>query len=469
MVFRYVSESVAGVCIVAMLAAWLLPQPKPASLWRRYSLGQILLAVAVTWLGLAAIHIVMTPRRRRKITGFKWAAVTLSCLVVVVAEESALFALNVWTINPWYQWQDPANAKAADGELMYVRPPHIHWEGRSRGDLMRDVAGDDPYALHVVFETDSHGYRNSREIETADIVFIGDSFTEAGNVPEERTFVHLVDHALGRPAVNLGCTGYGPAEEMIVLRRHGLPKQPKVVVWQIYEGNDLFDEWQFEQWRNRSAEGRRANVWCSWRRRMAGRWRRTSLLYRLYRRHAPRRLEIVAGEFRGNDDRLHTVRFHHRLSDFSIPVGHPGLHLMERSVGEGIALCRERGIHLIVIVVPMKIRAMGPSIRFARDDVEALWRLPEGQGLASRLRPLCEGVGVTFVDLLPLLRERVSCGELVYFPYDSHLAPAGHAVVADAVAGAIRQAGVFRRGDDHAAGDADRQVSIGGVTPPVLP
>ena len=460
--FRYMPEAVAGVCIVAMLAVWLLPQPKPASLWRRYSLGQILLAVAVTWLGLAAIHIVMTPRRRRKLTGFKWAAVTLSCLVVVVAEESALFALNIWTINPWYQWQDPANTRSADDELMYVRPSHIDWEGRSRGDLMRDVAGDDPYALHVVFQTDSHGYRNSREIETADIVFIGDSFTEAGNVPEERTFVHLVDHALGRPAVNLGCTGYGGAEELIVLRRHGLPKQPKIVVWQICEWNDLFDEWQFSRWREKSAAERRQKARGSAFKRVAGRWKRTSLLYRLYRRHAPRPLPTISGIFTDRHGRRHEVLFRHWLDRFCIPDGHPGLPLMEQSIGDGIALCREHGIHLIVMVVPMKMRAMGPSIRFDRDDVvEPLWRMPEGRDLASRLRPLCEGEGVTFIDLLPLLRERASCGELVYFPYDTHLAPAGHKVVADAVAAAIRQAGAFRRGETHpdrddAAGNADR-------------
>jgi len=460
-------EAVAAVCIVAMLAAWLSPQPKPASLWGRYTFGQIVLAVVITWLGLAAIHVMMTPRRRRKITGFKWAAVTLSCLVVVLAEESALFALNIWTLNPWYHWQDPANTRSADDELMYVRRPHMYWEGVSRGDLLRDTSVPDPYAIRVVFQTDDHGFRNSREFDRAALVFIGDSFTEAGNVPEEQTFVQLVGRAVSGPAVNLGCAGYGGAEELIVLRRHGLPKQPKIVVWQICEWNDLFDEWQFSRWREKSAAERRQKVRGSAFKRMAGRWKRTSLLYRFYRRHAPRPLSTISGIFTDRDGRSHKILFHDWFNRLCIPDGHVGLPLLKRSIREGIALCRERGIYLIVMVMPMKIRAMGPSIRFDRDDVGPLWRMPEGRDLASRLRPLCEGEGVTFVDLLPLLRERASCGELVYFPYDSHLAPAGHKVVADAVVAAIRQTGAFRCGGTqpdggNTAGDAGRQAPAGG-------
>ena len=58
--------------------------------------------------------------------------------------------------------------------------------------------------------------------EQADIVFIGDSFTEAASVAEEDTFVRRVAKASGLKAVNLGRGAYGPQQELIVLKRYGL-------------------------------------------------------------------------------------------------------------------------------------------------------------------------------------------------------------------------------------------------------
>ena len=46
--------------------------------------------------------------------------------------------------------------------------------------------------------------------------------------------------------------------------------------------------------------------------------------------------------------------------------------------------------------------------------------------------------GVPFVDLLPILRARRDDG--LYFPKDGHWNPAGHALVADVVAGALERA-----------------------------
>ena len=54
---------------------------------------------------------------------------------------------------------------------------------------------------------------------------------------------------------------------------------------------------------------------------------------------------------------------------------------------------------------------------------------------ADRLRALARAEDVPFVDLLPILRARRDDG--LYFPKDGHWNPAGHAVVADVVAGAL--------------------------------
>ncbi len=78
--------------------------------------------------------------------------------------------------------------------------------------------------------------------ERADIVFNpGDSVTEAGEVDEDETFVARTGRTLGVGVLNLGVSGYGPQQELVVLKRYGLPSNPRLVVWQVTEWNDVLD------------------------------------------------------------------------------------------------------------------------------------------------------------------------------------------------------------------------------------
>src|SRR5690606_26811851 len=63
-------------------------------------------------------------------------------------------------------------------------------------------------------------------------------------------FARRVGRTLERSVVNLGRGAYGPTQELIVLRRYGLSYTPDVVVWQLFEGNDLGDAERFAQWRD---------------------------------------------------------------------------------------------------------------------------------------------------------------------------------------------------------------------------
>jgi len=67
-------------------------------------------------------------------------------------------------------------------------------------------------------------------------------------------------------------------------------------------------------------------------------------------------------------------------------------------------------------------------------------RYVEGKA-QRRLKDVCERNGIPALDLLPALRGR--CEEECFFSYDPHLTPAGHAVVADAMAGFLRTSGLL--------------------------
>jgi hypothetical protein len=80
------------------------------------------------------------------------------------------------------------------------------------------------------------------------IAVLGDSFTEALQVPMEETYWNRIEHELsGCPAldkrevevVNFGVGGYSPAQELLVLR-HKVPLyQPDLVLQALFTGNDI--------------------------------------------------------------------------------------------------------------------------------------------------------------------------------------------------------------------------------------
>jgi hypothetical protein len=81
------------------------------------------------------------------------------------------------------------------------------------------------------------------------IVVIGDSFTVGNGVQQEETYAKRLEkmlaerHGNGKfEVVNLGCIGYGPYQELCILKDRGMAFEPDMVVQQVYLGNDISDE-----------------------------------------------------------------------------------------------------------------------------------------------------------------------------------------------------------------------------------
>jgi tetratricopeptide (TPR) repeat protein len=79
------------------------------------------------------------------------------------------------------------------------------------------------------------------------ILFLGDSFTMAGQLPEEDTFVHRVgdllrlDPGVDVEVVNAGVNGYSTYQEMVLYKRHRRALRPDTVVLCFFLGNDFRD------------------------------------------------------------------------------------------------------------------------------------------------------------------------------------------------------------------------------------
>jgi hypothetical protein len=80
------------------------------------------------------------------------------------------------------------------------------------------------------------------------VAVLGDSYVEAIQVPEDKTFTAVIGRELGHcfllkgkriEAMNFGVDGYGTAQELITLRRKVWQYSPDIVVLGIFLGNDV--------------------------------------------------------------------------------------------------------------------------------------------------------------------------------------------------------------------------------------
>jgi hypothetical protein len=81
-------------------------------------------------------------------------------------------------------------------------------------------------------------------------------------VSDEHVVSRWLERRLGQPVANLGVAGYGTAQELIVLKTEAMLLEPQVVIWFFFEGNDLYNDEEFENALIAMRE-KRVRVWTS--------------------------------------------------------------------------------------------------------------------------------------------------------------------------------------------------------------
>jgi hypothetical protein len=76
-------------------------------------------------------------------------------------------------------------------------------------------------------------------LQDAHIAVIGDSYIESPMIQYSDLVTTRLSQLANKPVANLGQSGYGPQQELVVLQRYALSLHPKIVVWAFFEGNDL--------------------------------------------------------------------------------------------------------------------------------------------------------------------------------------------------------------------------------------
>ncbi|MBK8977041.1 MAG: SGNH/GDSL hydrolase family protein [Planctomycetes bacterium] len=395
-------------------------------LYGYYPLHYVYLGVPLLIVTLLATALLIVPSRRRRSVGLKGGVATLAALVALAAFDLtfSLFVAGAWTPDFWLDGAHISRLDSdADAELGFVRKPGVRWSGTPRGT---------DRVVH--YATDERGFRNPDGTRGGAIAFLGDSYTEAAQVELDDTFVRIVGERLGETVVNYGRGAYGPQQERIVLERYALAGDPKprVVVWQLFEGNDLTDAEEFVRWR----DGDHETV------PLRDRFLQNSFFAPLVRQtYRDKRGDYA--ELRLDDGTELPITLRYPVRRDWLGQRPRGWVETERALREGHELCRAAGVELVVVFLPVAARVLSDRLRFATDaDRERI--LPSGyetdRGFATAVRALCVQLGVRFVDLLPVFRRALDAGaDGIYIPRDEHLDLRGHRLVAQALEAVLRE------------------------------
>ena len=395
-----------------VFACWVLPALRGHGPYGRglFKVVHVYAGIFAALAWLTSLAVALSPGRYRRPLALRLMAILVALLVALPLGDLASTLWSVRVRHFWYHSMSFARGEnTPDAELIWKRTPGLTWRGRKT-----------PFCDEVVYRTDENGFRNPPGVGRADIVFLGDSVTEAGELDEDSTFVCKSAAALGLKAVNLGTGGYGPQQELIVLRRYGLAYRPRLVVWQVTEWNDLIDA---QAYRMRHEPTVRAlPSWDS-----------------LYARHSPVMRFVSAVlpgrmpntvEFRGSDGRVENQMFwpyrpdpHRQLPEAFAET--------EQAIRTAFEICRSGGIDFVVLYVPSHVRVLLPYLRFKSESQRDRFcpgGVADSEGdLAHAMREFCGLMGCPMIDMGPSLCERAAVdNRRVYVRNDPHLGVDGH-------------------------------------------
>jgi hypothetical protein len=250
-------------------------------------------------------------------------------------------------------------------------------------------------------------------------------------VPAFDLLTSVLARTLGATVDNLGQIGYGPQQELAVVRRYALPRRPRVVVWVFFEGNDLANIDAYRAFASDFAAARAA---------------RHGFVARSFSRNAMERLMYLAGNPRpsavprsawwiagGRKERLYFLYTAGPLSD----PAEAALHELESILAQAASMSHEAGAHFVLAFAPDKFRACRGSLVVEPDADLVGWTLSDLPGRLAAMSARLPGY-VTYLDLTPTLAFHCDQGELPYFREDNHWNAAGNRIVAEELARTLK-------------------------------
>jgi hypothetical protein len=318
----------------------------------------------------------------------------------------------------------------SDPELLHIHPPHSHFSGQARGgniaaNFKLPAAATTLYRWDVNY--DQNGFRNDVDLKSADLAVIGDSFVEETNISTPQLMTYRLAHLENKVVANLGQYGYGPLEELAVLKRYALPLHPRTVLWMFYEGNDLKDVIHHQN--VTAGTHKPPGYWTKF-------WERSFISNALAQVHFRLRPALRpsgikhSGVMQTSDGSKLTVYFLYS----SPPFTKDDLGAVDdtiQTIATANKLCEAQGVRLIFVFIPTKFRVYHSFCQFPRESDCSQWVLND---LPDRLKNAVQAISpqVGYLDLTSNLVNAVGKGIAPYYSDDDHWTPEGQEIAAEA-------------------------------------
>jgi len=313
-----------------------------------------------------------------------------------------------------------------DPGLLQIHRPHAHSSGEGLGGnaaMYYRLPPSDLTLFRWDLKYDQNGFRNDRDLTRADMIVLGDSMVEGMTVPTPQLTTSLLAHLRNETVANLGQVAYGPQQELIVLKRYGMPLKPATVVWMFFEGNDLTDVVHY-----RNAMENQASFSRSLLRRSL-----TVHLLRLIKRRfftpderpaGARRSGVIQGQGK-------TIYF----TEPSAPLTGADLGALDETteiLATAHSLSAAQGARLVFVFIPDKFRVLHGFCSFPEGSECRNWVVND---LPERTRKAVTSIApdIGYLDLTPNLVDAVKRGQMPYYPDDLHWSPEGHRAAAAAI------------------------------------
>jgi len=310
------------------------------------------------------------------------------------------------------------------------------------GDLDNENDGIEPLAIPYLANFNAEGFPVNSSPAPVDVVVFGDSFIEIGE-SDDKTFTEILKGTSSLATYNLGKAWYGPYQYNELLRQYGPKLQPRYAVFCFFDGNDVKDIEEYEDW---LAGGDYYHLRLT--RPFLSRF--SSVLGDL---GGLAKSAFTKKEFRGRvlgilrlGDREVRMKFGY-WSDPATKeelLQRPAWKRLRPRIAEFKRLSLECGATPILVFLPLKIGVYGVTVS---ENNEAAFLERVAQQLrvqdesVKALQTLTDELGIRLIDVTPEFRRAAQAGELLYYPADTHWNVQGRQKAARIVADALRESG----------------------------
>lgn len=271
--------------------------------------------------------------------------------------------------------------------------------------------------------------------EHADVVVVGDSFSYSQTVELDETWTVLVDRALtDLRVVTLATIGSGPQQYLRVFETYGIPLSPRLVLVGLFMGNDMFDAEVFDRWENDASgddyrkyrmHGEAGPAYALLRRISEKSYLAALLRDSLRSRHVDEKLKGKTVELESGE-RLQLVPRYVEIEAARAVKGDPGFDAAVRSINDIQVLATANDIACLVILFPTK------------EEVYSDYLEQDLSRLGNAVKDELDALGIDYLDLGPILSERVREGRALYHEVDGHPNELGYDVIGEAIVDNLR-------------------------------